>query len=239
MKSLSIPALVVVAAVFSAPLAARAAVSGFESGTMAGWSVSGAGHVNTASMGITPTGGTYLGELETTGNLTTSSAAISLLNVSSTDVYNLVLDVPLNGTVIYRSVTVSAGDTLSFDWNFISDELDESSTFNDFAFWTVFDGTTGVPYLLGARNLGISYWDSTSPPPGFDGQMGWHTESYTFSAAGTYEIGFAAFNVGDHGHNSALLLDNITLPDPVPEPASLVGLVGAGLFIARRRRAQR
>ena len=43
---------------------------------------------------------------------------------------------------------------------------------------------------------------TTSPAPS-------PSASFTFAAAGTYTLGFGVFNVGDAGHNSALLLDSI------------------------------
>jgi hypothetical protein len=116
------------------------------------------------------------------------------------------------------------GDTLTFDWNFLSDELNESATFNDFGFFIV----SGAAYLLASRNS--STFDTVAPPAGFDGQTGWATQSYTFPVAGTYQIGFGVFNVGDTGHNSVLLLDNISIP--VPEPSSITLLAAGFLTLA-------
>jgi hypothetical protein len=137
----------------------------------------------------------------------------------------------MNGTGISQDVTVSAGDTLTFDWDFLTDELNESATFNDFGFFSI--GTSA--FLLASRNS--STYDIVSPPAGFDGQTDWATQSYTFAAAGTYKIGFGVFNVGDTGHNSVLLLDAISIP--VPEPSTLVlglaVLAGLGFAISRRK----
>src|SRR3954468_2454037 len=53
-----------------APLGLYAQVvnGGFESGTPAGWSISGQATVRDATFGVTPTHGTYVGYLDNTGN---------------------------------------------------------------------------------------------------------------------------------------------------------------------------
>jgi hypothetical protein len=191
---------------------------GFETGTLSGWTLTGSGSAKTSSIGVAPTAGTYQGYIETTGNFTAlAPAVISSLGVSGATITGLGAGTPVNGTGISQSVTVSAGDVLSFDWNFLSDELNESATFNDFAFFTI----SGSAYLLASRNG--STFDSVSPPPGFDGQTDWATQTFTFTSAGTYTVGFGTFNVGDAGHNSALLLDAISIPDGavvVPTPSA-------------------
>jgi hypothetical protein len=98
--------------------------------------------------------------------------------------------------------------------------------YNDFAFFTV----NGSAYFLASRNA--SSFNIVAPPIGFEGQTNWASASYTFAAAGTYQIGFGVFNVGDSGHDSALFLDNV---DIVPEPAILSMLGFACAPLARRR----
>lgn len=210
----------------STPLFAQDAVTngGFETGTLSGWTLVGSGHTSTASIGVTPTAGTYQGFIETTGNFTAlAPAVVTSLGVSGPAILGLGAGTPTNGTGLSQDVTVSAGDVLSFDWNFLTDELDEEATYNDFAFFTI----DSAAFLLASRNS--STFDLVSPPAGFDGQTLWATQNYTFTSAGVHKIGFGVFNVGDTGHNSVLLIDAVSIP--VPEPTSIV-LLGGGMALA-------
>lgn len=201
----------------------------FELGTLAGWTVMGSGSAQTAALGITPPVGTYQGYIETTGNYTAlAPAVVTSLGVPGSAIIGLGAGTPTNGTGISQSITVSAGDVLTYDWNFISDELNEDPLYNDFAFFTV----SGAAYLLASRNS--STWDLSSPPAGFDGQTDWATGTYTFASAGTYTIGFGVFNVGDSGHNSALLLDSVGIAVPEPGLAPVLPMVGLALLYRRR-----
>ncbi len=211
-----------VCALVTPQLATAAVINGsFETGDLTGWTVVGSAQAPDASIGVTPTVGTYQGYIETTGNYTQYAPPIEAsLGITDSTLNGLGFTEFVNGTAISQDVTVSAGDTLTFDWNFLTDELDEDPLYNDFAYFTI----DSAAYLLASRN-GSTY-DTGSPPVGFDGQTGWDSGSYTFTAAGTYKIGFGVFNVHDAGHNSVLLLDNISLP--VPEPTSFV-LLAIGL----------
>lgn len=215
----------------SRPAVTQAVTNGdFELGSLSGWTLAGAGAAQTSSIGITPPAGTYQGYIETTGNHTVLAPAVALsLGVPGSAIAGLGTGTPVNGTALSQTVTVPAGAVLTYDWNFLSDELNESATFNDFAFFTV----SGAAYLLASRNS--STWDLVSPPAGFDGQTDWATGTYTFAAAGTYTFGFGVLNVGDSGHNSALLLDGVAIA--VPEPAfAAAALPLAGLVLLRRPR---
>src|SRR6478609_2747052 len=128
-------------------------------------------------------------------------------------VTNFVSGTPTRGTVMWQNVTAAAGQTLVFDWNFMSDELNEDPIYNDFSFFSVVGATSGVTdsFLLAGRN---SSSFTPGAPAGFDGLTGWNTRTYTFTASDTYRIGFGVMNVTDSGHNSAMMLDGISVPEP-------------------------
>jgi hypothetical protein len=71
------------------------------------------------------------------------------------------------------------------------------------------------------------------------GSTGWLTDKpYTFTADGTYKIGFGVFNAGnDNAYPSTIRIDGVSV---VPEPGVVAfGVLAAGSvlgLIARRRR---
>ncbi len=205
---------------------------GFETGDLTGWTLAGFGQATGSGIGVTPTEGSFQGYIQTTGNLTALAPAVAAsLGLAGPAIAGLGAGTPVNGTGISQNVTVAAGDTLSFNWNFLTDELTELPMYNDFGFFSV----SGSAFLLASRNS--STYNVVSPPAGFEGQTGWMTQSYTFPSAGTYSIGFGVFNVGDAGFDSALVLDAISIPVPEPASATLsaLGLIGLAVCGWRRR----
>jgi hypothetical protein len=209
---------------------------GFETGNVSGWGVAGQAAAHDATFGVTPTHGSYAGYIENTGNGTILAPDMeTALHLPTGTVLTFVSGTPTRGTVMWQNVTVAAGQSLTFDWNFMSDELNEDPIYNDFAFYSVVGATSGVAdsFLLASRNS-----SSFTPggPVGFDGLTGWSSATYTFTASDTYRIGFGVMNVTDGGHNSALMLDAITVPEP--GCGALLGLFTLLLVrSAMRRRA--
>jgi hypothetical protein len=99
-----------------------------------------------------------------------------------------------NGSAIKTGIEVNAGDVLSFDWLF---DTDDYLSFNDFSF-VVIDGS--VTELADISTVG-SYGDS-SP---------WATFTYTVTSNGSLEIGFGVMNTGDDIVDTYLMIDNLTV----------------------------
>ena len=219
------------------PARAQIINGGFETGNPAGWSFAGQATAKDASFGVSPTHGLYAGFLDNTGNGTVLAGQMeTALHLSTGTVTNIVLGVPTRGTVIFQDVAVSAGQQLVFDWNFMSDELNEDPVFNDYCFYSVVGNTSGVTniFLLASRN------SSTFPgtaPTGYDGLTGWSTTTYTFSANDTYRVGFGVMNVTDSGHDSAMMLDGVVVPEPATISLGLLAGVCCGVRMRLRRRA--
>ncbi|MCF2152304.1 PEP-CTERM sorting domain-containing protein [Desmonostoc muscorum LEGE 12446] len=126
------------------------------------------------------------------------------------------------GSAIKNTVTVAAGEALSFDWNFRTNE-----TLNkDFAFLLV-DST--VIKLA-------DFTDATQPSSPFLQETG--IRSYTFTTPGTYTLAFGVVDVDDYGTTSALEVKNATIKR-VAEPSTILGLVtalGFGATMGRLRK---
>lgn len=142
------------------------------------------------------------------------------------------------GSAIYTDITASAGDVLSFDWNFLTNEaVSPLATVPDFSFWSLSNEQ-------GAVVLATPFSPGFFPSPTvFTSETGYSTNSYTILADGTYRLGFGVMNSGGDAGDSGLLIDNVTLAAAVPEPAS-VTLISASVVLSavawrRRRLAKR
>ena len=95
-------------------------------------------------------------------------------------------DTNVNSALLFDNLQIAPNGTLSFNWNFLTDELDQSATFNDYAF-VAFNGQLFLlrDKLTGPFNTG---------PTGFDGNTGTQTFSQLFPALATPEpISIAVF----------------------------------------------
>jgi hypothetical protein len=224
--------LLALAGALSAAAVTHAAVvnGDYETGNLTGWTTIGATHADTAAMGATPTQGTYQAYIDNTGNFASPAGPVAtMLGVTGPTILALGQGTPTTGSAIAQDITVAAGDVLTFDWNWLTDEWNEAATFNDFAIFTV----DSSAYFLASRGSTHATLNLTTPPPGFDGQTNWATASHTFASGGTFKLGFAVFNVGDAGHNSVLLVDAVAVSVPEPATFALLALGVAGML--RRR----
>jgi len=98
---------------------------------------------------------------------------------------------PTDGSALKTTLQLDAGDVVTFDWNFTTDDY---LPYKDFAFATV----NGAAFLLSHIELTGSY-----------GTTGWQTFSYTASISGSYTIGQGVMNDKDQLFNSYLAVDNM------------------------------
>jgi hypothetical protein len=201
----------------------------FETGDFTDWTTTGDTSVQDLGFGVTPTDGNYQAALQTLADTTGTSAAglESFLGLSSGTLTN---SGATEGSAILQIIEANTGDVLSFDYNFLTDEVPGNSDFNDFAFFTL------------DNNL-ISLADTFSPDlfsPSFSSfaeETGYKSFSYTLTSAGTYTLGFGVVDVdntggGDTAVNSGLLVDNVRTT-PVPEPMTIFGSLAALGFMKK------
>lgn len=201
----------------------------FETGNFTDWTTVGDTSVQDSGFGVTPTDGNYQAALQTLADTTGVSASNleSFLGLSSGTLTN---SGATEGSAIQQTIGANTGDVLSFDYNFLTDEVPGNSDFNDFAFFTL-------------NNNFISLADTLSPElfspsfSSFAAETGYQSFSYTFTSSGTYTLGFGVVDVdntggGDTGVNSGLLVDNVKTT-PVPEPMTIFGSLAALGFMKK------
>lgn len=110
------------------------------------------------------------------------------------------------GSAMKTSFSVEAGETLTFDWNFLTDDIQSSN--NDFAFFTL----AGEDIKL--ADTFSTFSNSLNNSTSFLHQTGFQTASYTFKTAGTYTFGAGVVDVGDGSIDSGLMIDNVSLSRP-------------------------
>lgn len=163
--------------------------AGFESGTTASYTTDGATSIVTALDVVLPSEGLYMAEL-TTG-LTGSG-----------------------GSLTNDSIVIPAEQrSLVFDLNFLSDEIDQASSFNDTVVVTLIPATSPPVEMLRMTvdELRSGTISTIPAPDGFDAQTGFQSIEldlgpYT-SPGDVVQVNIALFNVGDSGGRSTVLLD--------------------------------
>jgi hypothetical protein len=114
----------------------------------------------------------------------------------------------MNGSAIMQSITVSAGDTLSFDYNFLTNAPSPATVgylnaIDPFAFIT-------SPTLT---DFADNYSSLVAAPlqSGFLYQTGYTPSSVTFMTGGTYSFGIGVADVTTDQYSSALEVTGFTL----------------------------
>ncbi len=136
-------------------------------------------------------------------------------------------DGPGSITQLYQSFTAAAGDTLTFDYFWDSQDFvpyDDTCT-GKLLSGEGIDGP--VVAELFYHNVGSSYYGSGmgTDPGNFYGTP-WISVSYDITTAGTYTLLITNMNAIDSGHDSYVGIDNVFTPVPA---AILLGILGLGV----------
>lgn len=231
----SIVTLIGIASLVNAnPSSAAVINGGFEQG-FNNWETFGSTSIETADYGIKPTQGIQQAKLDTfcppiaNGDCKENGNYMELaefLELEMNDLDGLGNGEVYEGSAIKTSLTVEAGDVLTFDWNFLTEDRNAQG-FNDFAFVSLSQTVQELADTF--STVPVSFVSLTE----FDNQTGYKTFTYTFQTAGTYSLGLGVADVTDGSADSALLVDNVSISRPgdsttVPEPTSLLGMLVVG-----------
>ncbi|MDJ0843101.1 hypothetical protein [Crocosphaera sp.] len=236
------------------PLALGMTINDFESGDFANFdlSPSGIGTVVDSTFGVSPTQGTFQALLETGITNTLATPVFNPIEVPNTlegfaGVPGFLFEdgpgpISALGSYVQGSalrlqtpLTVEAGQSLRFDYNFLTDETNSADPNNDLAFLTLNEMIIPIASVDTASFI--------SSPTSFVSETEYQSFTYTFLSSGTFNLGFAVVDENAFSGHSGLLLDNIELVSPtqtqIPESSMLVGLmacVAGGLISAKSKR---
>ncbi|MBE9104394.1 hypothetical protein IQ229_05385, partial [Nostoc cf. edaphicum LEGE 07299] len=153
------------------------------------------------------------------------NALESFLDVSSFFGEGFLADA-IEGSAIKQTFTAQAGETLSFAWNFLTNEsiYDNSNPdFNDFAFASVSNNFQDLFFRLADTTTDFL---ATSSNSNFFEETGFKTFSFTLLTDGEYTLSVGVVDVGEPTIISGLLVDRV---QAIPETSSTVSLLILGI----------
>jgi hypothetical protein len=202
---------------------------GFEAGTLAGWTTSGvdvtAVGTTNASLGgknwtVNPYG-TKMAQLFPSSSVQFDNATSSLgLNATENTAIRQFMNAnagggnpnPTNASWIKRELTLQAGTTYTFGWNYLSTDY---TPFNDGSMMSLTHATKAgvIPTLNNSAQryalLGFTNPGTGNYSTGSYGSTGWQQAVFTVPETGTYVLGFATFNLGDQTLSPMLFIDEL------------------------------
>ncbi|MFB2771015.1 hypothetical protein ACE1AT_17235 [Pelatocladus sp. BLCC-F211] len=177
--------------------------SSFESSDFTGWTTLGATTIETPAFNSGPSEGTSQALLSTGGVTFSDTIIETFLGLETGSLDNFGNGDVTQGSAIRQTFTANAGDILTFDWNFLTNESAQVFSNNDFSFVSI----------SSESELADTTFSSlvTSSTTEFFAETGFQTFSFTIPTAGTYTLGLGVVDVGDNTIDSGLLVDNVTL----------------------------
>ncbi len=210
----------------------------FENG-LNDWSILGAATIKNSDFGTPPSDG------ESNALILNDLVAVrddeieEFLGLSLGSLGNLSGSFPFEGSAIKQTFLANAGDVLTFDFNFLTDEFTPDDLFNDFSFVSFVSDLLDNPFLDLLADTFSNFVDSNTV---LFSETGYQSFSYVIPETGSYTLGFGVADANDPSVVSGLLVDNVTLTASAstPEPTTTIGLFatafGAFSFLKKRQR---
>ena len=195
----------------------------FETGNLSGWStyLTGGGSATAVTSHSDPPPATG-----TTSWMATDGTYFALVKTDGQNSFEQ----------LYRTFTASAGDILSLDYFWDSQDSISDGKGDDEAYGRIFSGqlTSAANFMPSLTLEDELFHHSVSTDPQGNWGTPWTPVSYTFASPGTYTLWFAIKSGGNSLNDSYIGIDNVHL---VPVPAAvLLGALGLGLAGWRLRR---
>ena len=212
----------------------RIETSAFGSGTVEGNSQAFLSTAYNEVVGVDENGGEVIGGSAAPAVYITGVAENSLenfLDVSSFFGEGLLEDA-IEGSAIKQTFTAQVGESLSFAWNFLTNESvgdNSNPDFNDFAFATLSNNSQNLFFRLADTTTNFFARDSDSS---FFEETGFKSFSFTLPTDGEYTLSVGVVDVGEPTIISGLLVDRV---QAVPETSSTVSLLILGILGAFSR----
>jgi hypothetical protein len=217
-----------VVTIFSANPSQAVVVNGSFENNFNGWTTIGQTNIRGSGFGSGPTDGNRQALIRNGGDSVGVRRLENFLGLALGSLNSLGNGQTTQGSAIKQTFSANAGDVLTFDWNFLTNE-ESNTTFNDFAFVAI----------ASLQELADTATPSVSSVTNFARETGFKNFSYTFASTGNYTLGLGVVDVGDTIVNSGLLVDNVNVKT-VPEPFTILGSLVAGSFgvVLHRKRKQ-
>ncbi|MGB7443107.1 MAG: choice-of-anchor I family protein [Coleofasciculaceae cyanobacterium] len=212
---------------------------GFEEG-LAGWTPTGDAVLATNTFGRGPVEGDSQAFLSTATNEVigldanfnpvAGGTAVPAANLPP-NLVNVILPNTIEGSSLTQTFTATAGETLTFSYNFLTNETvgqNADPNFNDYAFISIEGATEVVNEVLADTTASfnpISNLDSFEQYEFFN-ETGFETFSYTFQTTGQFTLGVGVADVGEFTTVSGLLVDDFSLSNDPEGSISVVDLAG-------------
>ncbi|KYC40909.1 hypothetical protein WA1_25170 [Scytonema hofmannii PCC 7110] len=175
----------------------------FESSDFTAWTTIGATSIQKSAFGSGLIEGTSQALLSTAGATFSDAIIETFLGLEAGSLDNLGNGGVIQGSAIRQTFTANAGDILTFNWNFLTNEKAQVFPFNDFSFVSIssLSELADTTFSSSVTSLTTQFFDET----------GFQTFSFTIPTTGTYTLGLGVADVGDNTIDSGLLVDNVTL----------------------------